>query len=175
MLDSSIFTFILYFKMMFRYSLIFFGTAIWLHETASGFLSTMGLTTHHPSIVLYAYSPSCWHGMTSNGWRAFTQFAPINKSKLMLSFSLRKLDIFSNIATALAWSVLLFHFYLQVFPVLYMMMVIWFISDVYLLLVVVCKLWCHLECELITFLDHLVSWYWLMFLFLLYQGLSSVD
>ena len=62
-----------------------------------------------------------------------------------------------NIVTVLAWLALLFHFGLQVFPLLYMMMVILSISDIYLLLVLVCKLWCHLECELIAFLDHLVS------------------
>ena len=55
-----------------------------LHETASDFSSTMDQTTHHPSIVLYAYGLSCWLGMTSNGWRASTQFALINKSILML-------------------------------------------------------------------------------------------
>ena len=62
-----------------------------------------------------------------------------------------------NIVTVLAWLALLFHFGLQVFPLLYMMMVILSISDIHLLLVLVSKFWCHLECELIAFLDHLVS------------------
>ena len=75
-------------------------TAIRLHETASGFSATVGPTTHRPSIVLYAYGPSSWLGITSNGWRASTQFAP--NPHLCCHFLQENLIFFPNIATVLA-------------------------------------------------------------------------
>ena len=111
-------------------------TAIRLHETASGFSATVGPTTHRPSIVLYAYGPSSWLGITSNGWRASTQFAP--NPHLCCHFLQENLIFFPNIATVLAWLVLLFHFCPQVFPLLYMMMVVyWPISVLILIYVLV--------------------------------------
>ena len=150
------------------------STAIWLYETASGFSSTMGLTTQHPSIVLYAHGPSCWLGMTSNGWMASTQFAPFNKSTLMLAFCPRKLDISSKhchcfslagIAISL-WSTGIPSFVYDDGNFIHF----WYLSasSVSLQTLMPSRMW--INCLPWPF----SVWCWYMFLFLLYQGPSSI-